>query len=251
VLACRPHSGVKAVRIRRLVVLASPLAAALALAGCMTASTGLSAGGDAPLSAEYLHRYAETDPTPEQFIECHGFSCAERSRVSLSAAEWARVKAALSAPAREPRAERLKVARAVATMRKIVGAKTGTGVHQWTHENMMIKPNLGDPTQLDCIDEAVNTWTYMTMMERAHLFRFHSVATLGYAGLPNDTNPRNTAVLREKTGGALYAVDASLVDGGEPPLVMPLSVWAGAWPPKLADIENAPKPVKTAALAHD
>ena len=218
--------------------LVAPLA--LALAGCITSS----GGGDAPLSGEYLSRYAETSPTPASFIECHGYSCAERSRVSLSAAEWGRVKAQLAPPAHDARAERAKVARAIAVMQKIVGVQTGTGVHQWTHKDMMILPNLGDPTQRDCIDEAVNTWTYMTMMERAGLLRFHTVAELGYAGLPTDTNPRNTAVLREKASGALYAVDASLTDGGEPPYVMPLTVWAGDWPPKLAEIENAGHPAK-------
>ena len=235
--------------IVRPLTLLAPLA--LALAGCMTSS----GGGDAPLSSEYLGRYAETSPTPASFIECHGFGCAERSRVSLSAAEWGRVKAQLAPPAHDARAERAKVARAIAVMQKIVGVQTGTGVHQWTHKDMMILPNLGDPTQRDCIDEAVNTWTTMTMMERAGLLRFHTVAELGYAGLPTDTNPRNTAVLREKAGGALYAVDASLTDGGEPPYVMPLTVWAGDWPPKLAEIENAGHPAKpdrapkTAALA--
>ena len=229
-------------RIVRLLTCLAPLA----LAACITSS----GGGDAPLSSEYLSRYAEPSPTPASFIECHGFSCAERSRVSLSAAEWARVKATLTPPARDARTERARIANAVAAMQTIVGVKTGTGVHQWTHKDMMILPNLGDQTQRDCIDEAVNTWTTMTMLERAGLFRFHTVAELGYAGLPTDTNPRNTAVLREKSG-ALYAVDASLVDGGEPPLVMPLSVWAGSWPPQLADIENAGHPAaakRTAAL---
>jgi len=234
------------VPIVRPLTLLAPLA--LALAGCMTSS----GGGDAPLSSEYLGRYAETSPTPASFIECHGFGCAERSRVSLSAAEWAKVKAPLVSPAHDARTERARIARAVAVMQGIVGVKTGTGVHQWTHKDMMILPNLGDPTQRDCIDEAVNTWTTMTMLDRAGLFRFHSVAELGYAGLPADTNPRNTAVLREKSGGALYAVDASLVDGGEPPLVMPLTVWAGDWPPPLSAIENAGRPAapkRTAALA--
>ena len=229
-------------RIVRLLTCLAPLA----LAACITSS----GGGDAPLSSEYLSRYAEPSPTPASFIECHGFSCAERSRVSLSAAEWAKVKAPLTPPARDARTERARIANAVAAMQTIVGVKTGTGVHQWTHKDMMILPNLGDPTQRDCIDEAVNTWTTMTMLERVGLFRFHTVAELGYAGLPTDTNPRNTAVLREKSG-ALYAVDASLVDGGEPPLVMPLSVWAGSWPPQLADIENAGHPAaakRTAAL---
>ena len=235
----------------RIAPLLGPLAAALLLSACVTSS----GGGDVPLSAEYLTRYAEPNPTPASFLECHGFGCAETSRVSLTPADWAKMKAQLAPPAHDARAERQKIARAVAEMQRLVGAKTGTGVHQWTHKNMMILPNMGDPTQLDCIDEAVNTWTYMTMMERAGLFRFHHVADLAYAGLPTDTNPRNTAVLRAKDG-AYYAVDASLVDGGVPPAVMPLSVWTGSWPPKLADMEtahpaNATKPAKTAALAHD
>ena len=45
-------------------------------------------------------------------------------------------------------------------------------------------------------------------------------------------------VVRELTGGAYFAVDASLVDHGVPPLVMPLSVWASAWPPDKAAIEH-------------
>jgi hypothetical protein len=237
------------VRLLRLVPPLGALAAALLVSACVTSS----GDGDAPLSAEYLTRYAETNPTPASFLECHGFGCAETSRVALSPGEWAKVKAQLSPPAHNARAERARIAHAVATMQKLVGIHTGTGVHQWTHKDMMILPNMGDPTQLDCIDEAVNTWTYMTMMERAGLFRFHHVADLGYAGLPSDTNPRNTAVLHEK-GGGYYAVDASLVDGGQPPLVIPLAVWAGSWPPKMADVENAPKPAKPtrqAALTRD
>jgi NADH dehydrogenase FAD-containing subunit len=48
-----------------------------------------------------------------------------------------------------------------------------------------ILPNLSDPTQLDCIDEAVNTWTYLTLMEHRPApppFRYRhygSLATIG------------------------------------------------------------------------
>ena len=91
-------------------------------------------------------------------------------------------------------------------MQKLVGAQTGTAVHQWTHKDMDILPNRSDPTQLDCIDEAVNTWTYMTMMERSKLFRFHRVAQLSNAGTLTD--PRNTAVLQE-TGGGYFALTST------------------------------------------
>ena len=185
------------------------------------------------LSSEYLERFAAPNPTPAEFIECHGFGCAEVSQVSLSRGEWQSVTAVFRPGAKDAHAERQQIAQAVALMQRLVGAKTGTGVHQWTHKNMMILPNGGDPTQLDCVDEAVNTWTYLTMMEKAGLFHFHKVAQLSYAGVPQDLNPRNTAVLQE-TGGEYFAIDPSLVDVGVPPPVMPLATWLGPWPPDLS-----------------
>jgi hypothetical protein len=53
------------------------------------------------------------------------------------------------------------------------GDRPGTAAHQGTHRDKdILPPNLGDPTQLDCIDEAVNTWTYLTLMERSGLLHF-------------------------------------------------------------------------------
>jgi hypothetical protein len=183
-------------------------------------------------STTFLDRYAEPNPTPARFLECHGFSCAETSRVSLNRKEWQRVAAVFKSPAKDAQAERRRIAQAVALMQHIVGTQTGTAVHQWTHKNMYILPNLGDPTQLDCIDEAVNTWTYMIMMERSGLFRFHRVAQLSNAaGALIDA--RNTAVLQEISGG-YFAIDPALVDFGVPPPVIPLATWMGDWPPDLS-----------------
>jgi len=126
-------------------------------------------------------------------------------------------------------------------MEKLVGPQTNTAAHQWTHKDMLIYPNLGDPTQLDCVDESVNTWTYMTMMERGGLLHFHRVAKLANAGGLTDPFMRNTAVLQE-IKGEYYAVDASLVDGGQPPVVMPLAQWMGKWPPDVSVAEAKAKP---------
>jgi hypothetical protein len=96
---------------------------------------------------------------------------------------------------------------------------------------MYVFPNAGDLTQLDCIDTSVNTWTYMTLMERSGLLAFHQVAPLSYAPL------RNTAVLQETKGG-YFAIDASLVDVGVPPPIIPLTAWLAGWPPDPASIER-------------
>ena len=213
----------------------------LGLLGAALAVTACAHNGD-QLSATYIDRYGKPNPTPASFTECHGFSCAEISQVSLSAQQWRKVAAVFHPRAANAEAERRQIAHAVALMQRLVGAQTGTAVHQWTHDNLLIKPNFGDTTQLDCIDEAVNTWTYMTMMERGHLFRFHRVTELAYAGLPTDTNPRNAAVVQEKATGAHFVIDPSLVDFAVPPPVIPLKVWAGSWPPKISASETGEKP---------
>jgi hypothetical protein len=132
--------------------------------------------------------------------------------------------------AKDAQTERRQIAHAVALIQLLVGQQTGTAAHQWTHHDKEILPNLGDPSQLDCIDEAVNTWTYLTLMERDGLLHFHQVAKLSYAGSPID--PRNTAVLQE-IDGPYFAIDASLVDVGVPPPIIPLESWLAHWPPDL------------------
>jgi hypothetical protein len=198
---------------------------------------GACTGNPNHLNTTYLDSFAERNPTLASFVECHGFGCAEASRVGVSSDGWRRVAAAFKPRAKDAQTERRQIAHAVALMELVVGAQTGTAVHQWTHKDMMILPNFdSDPSQLDCVDEAVNTWTYMALMEREGLFHFHRVANLSFGGSLTDPNPRNTAVVQE-IGGAYFAVDASLVDSGVPPPIIPLQTWLGHWPPELPPSE--------------
>jgi len=183
------------------------------------------------LQTFYLDRFATPNPTLSEFTVCHGFNCSERSPAIISADQWRRVTAIFKPRAKNARHERQQIAQGLAVIQTIVGPQTGTDAHQWTHKNMFVIPNGGDLTQLDCIDTSVNTWTYMTLMERSRLFAFHRVAPLSYGPV------RNTAVLQELNGG-YFAIDASLVDVGVPPPIMPLATWLGSWPPDSAAIEQ-------------
>jgi hypothetical protein len=212
--------------VRALIWLAS-LAAALAASACVKMDAD-------HFSTTYLDQYATPNPTLAAFTECHGFGCLIVSHVSLSKDAWQRVVATFKPPAKDAQTERQRIARAVALMQILVGDQTGTSAHQWTHKDLEILPNKGDNSQLDCIDEAVNTWTYMTLMERAGLFRFHRVARLAHAGTLTDI--RNAAVLQEK-GAGYFAIDPSLVDAGVPPPIIPLTTWLDHWPPDLAASE--------------
>ena len=212
--------GAVRVRLSRLLIW---LPVALAVSACADNSNHL--------QTFYLDQFATPNPAPSGFTVCHGFYCAERSPATISDDQWRRVTAVFKPRAKNARHERQQIARGVALIQTIVGPQTGTDAHQWTHKNMFVIPNGGDLTQLDCIDASVNTWTYMTLIERSGVFAFHRVAPLSYAPL------RNTAVLQEIDGG-YFAVDASLVDVGVPPLIMPLATWLGAWPPDPAAIER-------------
>jgi hypothetical protein len=188
-------------------------------------------------SDNFLRLYAAPNPVFSHFYECHGFGCSIVSHIELTQEEWQMVRAEFTPPSADARGERRQIADAVALVERLVGARTGTSAHQWTRHNGHIagNPRL-DPTQLDCIDESVNTWTYLTLFARDGLLRQHQVTKLAYAGgLPDFAGaPRNTAVIWARDNGKYFAVDPTLVDAGEKPPIIPLSVWQGPWPPPLS-----------------
>jgi hypothetical protein len=201
----------------------------------LAAMAGLFAlGGCAPTPNEYLAAYAEANPTPGDFRACHAYGCKEETRIALSDAEWRRVRAAFEPTAATAGAERRQIAAAIAILEAEVGERTGTSAHQRR------EVNVGDPTQLDCIDESVNTWTYLTMLERDGLIRLHRVGALAHGGSLIWMDMRNTAVLERKTTGTRYAVDPWLVDAAQPPPIFPLSIWLTSWPPHIPDAEGTP-----------
>lgn len=209
--------------MRRWITAASMLAFLPALDGCLPQNG---------LNDNYLRLYAQPDPRPENFYECHGFHCARQDHIELAAAEWQSVRAVFSRPAADARDERRQLAEALARLQRLVGQRTGTAVHQWTRHGGLIDGNpAGDLTQLDCIDKSVNSWTYLTLMARDGLLKFHRVGPLSAANSLFVFHFRNTAVLVATADGALFAVDATLVDETEPPPIFPLADWLAQWPP--------------------
>ena len=211
------------------------------LAAACCAALGGCAPEEARLSDGFLRLYAQPHPTPADFFVCHGYGCAQTSRIGLSREEWQSVLAAFAPPAADAGEERRNVARAVALFEALVGARIGTSAHQRLSEHQTAVNVDADPTQLDCIDDAVNTWTYLTMFDGARLLRYHRVGPLAYAGTVFTLDMRNTAVLVAKADGERFAVDASLVDARVPPPIVPLALWAREWP-------NIPAP---AAQSHE
>ncbi len=174
-----------------------------------------------------LSSYRYESATPESFVQCHGQGCTTRSRTGLTSAEWKRVKAQMTPPAKNAQAERMKIAKTIALMEKMVGAHTGTQA-----DRAEAKAPKSDIFQMDCIDETANTTLYLEFLETADLLKFHRVSDPVHRGFfINGMWPHNTASIQEKKSGTIYVVDAFYQDNGKPPAIIPKDIWVAGWRP--------------------
>lgn len=178
-----------------------------------------------------MPRYAGEGPMPRGFIVCHGYGCRLETNIALSADEWRAIRARFSPAASDAAAERAQIAQAVALLEIFVGIRTGTSAHQ--RRDFM---NTGDETQMDCIDQTSNTWTYLTMMQGDGLLTHHRVGRPIYRGGLLTFDLSNTAVIVESESGASFAIDPTMVDAGVPPPVEP----ADRWMAETAPLWNVP-----------
>jgi len=85
---------------------------------------------------------------------------------------------------------------------------------------------------MDCIDESSNTTTYMAMMQKDGLLRWHRVVDTKTRGYFIFGWPHTTAVIKEKKTGRSWAVDSWFYDNGIPPAILPIAKWSDGWEPE-------------------
>jgi hypothetical protein len=189
-------------------------------------------GGCRAHEEQRVAKLLEANPTPAQFSICHGNSCRLRTQVSISTEEWTRIGALFDPAPADALTERRRIARAIGLLETFTGRQAdtledapGMGVH-WNPDG-----------QLDCIDEATNSTTYLRMMAVDHLIRFHDIGLPANRFVITAWGPSNTATIRETASGKTYAVESYFRYNGEPAYVLPLDVWTAGWIP-----EDGPPP---------
>ncbi|MGE0232009.1 MAG: hypothetical protein AB7O39_02920 [Flavobacteriaceae bacterium] len=175
-------------------------------------------------ASAFFASYGVHPPEASRITYCHGYGCAFRTRIGFSSGEIGRLASIMSAGRASPAAERSAISRAVQWFEAKAGREAGTSSD---------KPKLGamggDPTQLDCIDEAANTTSLLILMEKRGLLRHHKVLSPRTRGFVFDFRyPHNAAVIEEKKGGERWAVDSWPRANGEKPDIMKLATWLAA-----------------------
>jgi hypothetical protein len=166
----------------------------------------------------------QPDASVADFLVCHGSACHVRTETGLTDEEWSKIAAIFDPPAESAAEERKQIARAIGLIERYVGPKTNTQSDAGRN-----RPDPDQATQLDCIDETVNTTTYLHLIEAAGLLRWHRVGSPAHRtkGL---IDFHNTAVVVQGDG-AMWAIDSWFGPNGAPASIVPLETWRAGWEP--------------------
>ncbi|MCX5519595.1 hypothetical protein OSH10_14225 [Kaistia defluvii] len=159
---------------------------------------------------------------PVKIRYCHGYGCKMRSPVIFSSGDLQTLKRILDRGKASPAAERAAISRADQWYERKAGAATGTSKDGAKDTYELFTPL----SEIDCVDETVNTTTLLEMLDRYGLLRHHKAGRPANRGFLIDGRyPHNTATITEKASGRRWVVDSWVRANAELPDIKPLDVW--------------------------
>lgn len=164
-------------------------------------------------------------PVPTHFNICFNHGCQSLANVSLRHEQWQEIRKLFSPEPASPREERERIALAVGKLESLAGKLTGID-----NDRGGSLAGLWTSNQMDCVDESTNTHTYLVMLKNDGLLKYHVLADNARRFRPR-LYQHYTAVIEETATQKKYAVDSWFLDNGQPPVILPLSVWKQGWTP--------------------
>jgi hypothetical protein len=178
------------------------------IAFCLTATLCLSAG------------WARADPIYHNIPICHGFGCQYESTISLSESEWRSVADWFNVSAPNVNTERNQIRQAIGWMEVLVG-RHGPGREDRALDLKHVNYRIG---QMDCIDESINTTTYLKLFEKQGLLRWHRVVERIQRRAIFDAHWASQ--IEELATGDRYVIDSWFQDNGMLPNVQSTKDWS-------------------------
>lgn len=184
---------------------------------------------------DYLKQWNVQSHSSAGFDYCKGYGCRLIDHVEIDKKSWKKIDNYFKTPSKTAQSERDRLKLVIGEFERIVGPITGTDTD--------VKDTfyaLGDD-QLDCVDESVNTTTFLLILqERGHI-KFHEIEqpTARPILLAGNRWPHQAAVIRDKKTQTRYVVDSWFEDSGEDAYVVEVKEWTYGWSPKKAKKKQA------------
>ncbi len=162
----------------------------------------------------------------DHFTVCMHHGCATEIETGLSPAEWQEIRDIFARPPEvgeedTPFGERVQIAFALARMEQLVANHVPTG-----NDIGGSFSGFGRSNQLDCVDEMVNTATYLTLMYNDGLLHHHRPGRRVTEALsPRGVWPHTVTTVRAIEEDRLYVIDTWIKANGELPYVMAYDDW--------------------------
>lgn len=202
----------------------SPFRATNYLIACLFSSGACIQAARADLND--INRIYHASPSLASFDICQGGGCAQFDTLSLTVAEWENVTRLFTPLPHTADAERTAIAQAIGILEDIAGTKIGTAADRAGTFN-----NSAYQHQQDCNDEAINSTTYMRLMQQAGLIQFHQILDTRTRKFFLTGWPHSAAVIQEIDSKAEYAVDSWFYDNGYPATIVPMAQWKEGYIP--------------------
>lgn len=188
----------------------------------------LSACGASP-AAKLLKEHHNDLIVQESFGICKGYGCRYYQKTGLTPQEWQQLADIFTPAPANAAEERQFIKRAIGLFEKFVGPKTGTAMDDPGAQII----NFSTRDQMDCIDEAFNSSTYLFLLRKAGLIRLHTLGKPLHRGNYISRWPHNTATIHEiEAPKGHYVVDSWFHANGQEPEIVPAALWSSGWSPE-------------------
>ena len=190
---------------------------AVMLQGCAYQPNGL--------IEDHYATFKARPPEGDRVFVCSAYGCRTHTAFKFTEGDITELSKRMSGErTKTPEAEREVIRATLAWMEHRVDKVVGT----WQDRPGDDALGNGDPTQMDCVDVATNLSSYLLILERHNLLRYHQVGTVmvkedirrGFAGWTH-----YAAILKEKNSDRQYAVDGWLLASGQPPEIVAAEKW--------------------------
>jgi len=175
-----------------------------------------------------LYPYKDPAFSRANFAVCHGFNCYYRTEGWITDKQWAQIEKIFKPAPKSAEEERTRIVRAIGRMETYAGMSSGLDQDRpeaETFEEDRI-------TQMDCIDETVNTDLYLSFLFDAELIKHHRPHNPVHRGYFIDAAwPHNSAAIAEIETGTVYVIDSYFGKHGDDAHVIDLPAWAKFWRP--------------------